>query len=74
MYARDLRNRGLIVALAIIVGSPLNRRSFRYTGFAWLRLKRTAGKIIETFLMSVNASTMALVGLLSTETRVFVTS
>lgn len=72
--ARDLRTRGLLVALAIIVSSPLNRRGLRYTRPALLRLRRNAGKSIEIFLMSVNASTMALVGLLSTETRVFVTS
>src|SRR3990167_757536 len=37
--ARDLRTRGFVVALAIIVGSPLNRRGLRYTGFARLRGK-----------------------------------
>lgn len=72
--ARDFRTRGLLVALAIIVSSPLNRRGLRYTGLARLCLRRNAQKIIEIFFLCVNASTMALVGLLSTETRVFVTS
>jgi hypothetical protein len=44
-----LRTRGLLVALAIIVGSPLNRWGLRYTGFALLRRRRNAGKSIEIF-------------------------